>query len=225
MKRFKFYVVMSLIVCMLTAYCPAAFADGEFAGDDVNGFVYGYDNGVSDYVYDGGVGDYVYDYDYGVSDYVYDYSVSDYVYGSDCGVADYVYGYDYGVSDYVYGFQSDYLESSPIAVTVKGSTVVFDQPPVAKQGRTLVPVRAIFEALGATVDWDNATQTVSARRENVTVILTLGSNIMTVDGMGVELDVPAEAINGRTLVPVRAISEAFGCNVEWEQATRTVIIN
>jgi len=115
--------------------------------------------------------------------------------------------------------------TTPITVTLSGRNIEFDQPPVAKQGRTLVPVRAIFEALGATVDWDNATQTVTAKRGSVTVTLTLGSNIMTVDGAKIEIDVPAEALNGRTLVPVRAISEAFGCNVEWEQATRTVIIN
>lgn len=114
--------------------------------------------------------------------------------------------------------------SDEISVRVDGIRLIFDQPPVAESGRTLVPVRAIFEALGATVEWDGDTQTVTSRRDSDVVSLKLGSKRMYVNNTEKTLDVPAKALNGRTLVPVRAISEAFGCDVIWDGNTRTVFI-
>ena len=113
---------------------------------------------------------------------------------------------------------------SPITVNVSGKNVIFDQNPVAKDGRTLVPLRAIFEALGATVEWDGTTQTITSTFLNTTIKLTVNTNKMYVNDQEVILDVPAEVINNRTLVPVRAISEAFGCAVEWDSETRTVFV-
>lgn len=118
-------------------------------------------------------------------------------------------------------------ESEPsdgIVVKVNGKSVEFDQPPVLENGRTLVPLRAIFEALGATVGWDDATQTVTAQKTSVEISLQIGSNQMQVNNDVKELDVSAKLVNGRTLVPVRAISEAFGCNVQWIDETQTVVI-
>ena len=112
----------------------------------------------------------------------------------------------------------------PVTVNVSGKNVIFDQNPVSKDGRTLVPLRAIFEALGATVDWDGNTQTITSTFLNTTIKLTVGTNKMYVNGQEVILDVPAEVINNRTLVPVRAISQAFGFSVEWDSNTRTVYI-
>lgn len=115
--------------------------------------------------------------------------------------------------------------SSNISVTVNGSAVTFDQPPIMANDRTLVPLRAIFEALGATVDWNGDTQTVTSTRGNTTVSLAIGSNIMTKNSISYELDVPAQIVGERTLVPVRAIAEAFGSAVDWNGETQTVIIN
>lgn len=115
--------------------------------------------------------------------------------------------------------------SSNISVTVNGNAVTFDQPPIMVNDRTLVPLRAIFEALGATVDWNGETQTVTSTRDNTTVSLTIGSNIMTKNSISYELDVPAQIVGERTLVPVRAIAEAFGSAVDWNGETQTVIIN
>lgn len=114
--------------------------------------------------------------------------------------------------------------SNGIVVKVNGKSVEFDQPPVLENGRTLVPLRAIFEALGATVGWDDATQTVTAQKTSVEISLQIGSNQMQVNNDVKELDVSAKLVNGRTLVPVRAISEAFGCNVQWIDETQTVVI-
>ena len=66
--------------------------------------------------------------------------------------------------------------------------------------------------------------TVTSTLGDITVSLTIGSNILTVNGQDITLDVPADVLNGRTLVPVRAISEAFKCNVDWNGDTRTVSI-
>ena len=114
--------------------------------------------------------------------------------------------------------------SAEIRVIVNGTTVAFDQSPVIENGRTLVPLRAIFEALGATVDWNQSTQTVTAAKDGTTVRLTIGSNIMVVDGRNITLDVPAKIVGGRTLVPARAVAEAFGADVGWDAATRTVLV-
>lgn len=120
--------------------------------------------------------------------------------------------------------QISLMKPTPITVMVGGNKVIFDQNPVVKDSRTLVPLRAIFEALGATVNWNPETMTVTSTLGDITVSLTIGSNILTVNGQDITLDVPADVLNGRTLVPVRAISEAFKCNVDWNGDTRTVSI-
>ncbi len=112
-----------------------------------------------------------------------------------------------------------------IKVLVNGGELSFDQPPIIKDSRTLVPLRAIFEALGAEVDWDGDTRTVTASKGKTTVVLTVDSASYTVNGSEKTLDVPAQIVNSRTLVPVRAVSESFGCEVEWDGDTRTVVIN
>ena len=111
-----------------------------------------------------------------------------------------------------------------ISVVIDGKFVEFDQPPIIQDGRTLVPFRAILEAMGASVDWDEATQTVSAALDENIVILTVGSNKAEKNSMIFTLDVPPVIMNGRTLVPVRFIAESFGAAVDWDGETQTVII-
>ena len=112
-----------------------------------------------------------------------------------------------------------------ITVLVNGAAVSFDQPPFIENGRTLVPLRAIFEALGAEVSWEETTQTVSAVRDDVTITLRIGGNILIRNGESIQLEVPAQITGGRTMVPVRAIAESFGAVVGWEPDTRTVTID
>lgn len=116
--------------------------------------------------------------------------------------------------------------SSPhcISVRLNGSKVYFDQLPVIENDRTLVPLRAIFEALDAEVSWDGETRTVSAAKADRTVSLTIDDINATVNGEATVLDVPAKIINDRTMVPVRFIAQSFGANVDWDPDTRTVII-
>lgn len=114
-----------------------------------------------------------------------------------------------------------------VKVLVNGDAVVFeDQSPFVENGRTLVPMRAIFEALGATVEWDGETQTVISYDplSAVSIVLQIGSNKLFVNDKAVELDVVAKIVNDRTMVPVRAIAEGMNSKVDWDQENHTVII-
>ena len=121
---------------------------------------------------------------------------------------------------------------SVITVVLNGEWLTFDQPPIAVDGRTLVPVRAIFEALGAEVEWDPSDQSIFAYRasDGAAVLLYLGNTTMgckpgaDAEAVAIELDVPPMAINNRTLVPIRAVAESFDCDVEWDQTNQQVII-
>lgn len=115
--------------------------------------------------------------------------------------------------------------AADISVELDGNKLSFEQPPVIINERTLVPLRAIFEALNASVDWDDATKTVTSAKDDVTVKLTIGSNILYKNGEAKELDVPAQIVGeGYTMVPARAIAEAYGVAVDWNDATKTVIL-
>lgn len=99
-----------------------------------------------------------------------------------------------------------------------------DTPPTLVDGRTLVPVRAIFEAIGATVEWDNDTRTATGVRGDTTVVIQIDNTTAYVNGEARTLDVPAQLINDRTMVPARFISEAMGCEVTWYDATKTAAV-
>ena len=111
-----------------------------------------------------------------------------------------------------------------IHVNVDDREVSFDVAPQLVNERTLVPLRAIFEALGAIVDWDKETQTITSIKDNTVIKMTIDSDVMYVNDEEVILDVPATIVNERTLVPVRAISEAYNANVEWDGDSKTVKI-
>lgn len=115
-------------------------------------------------------------------------------------------------------------KKNAVNVTLNGKKLSFEQYPVIIDGRTLVPMRAIFEALGAYVEWDNSTKTVMGWLEDTVVHLTIGNNKMDINGSISELDVPPTIINDKTMVPIRAISEVFDCGVSWDSETKTVII-
>lgn len=112
----------------------------------------------------------------------------------------------------------------PITVAVDGITVVFDVQPSIQNGRTLVPFRALAERLNVTVDWDGAGRTVTAGDGTNSVRLQVGSKTAYRNGAPIPLDAPPVLVDGRTLIPARFFSEAFGCRVEWDEATQKVLI-
>lgn len=113
-----------------------------------------------------------------------------------------------------------------IKVTVNGEEVQFQgQNPVIIDGRTLVPVRGVFEALGAEVNWIGDEKKVIIFSEDVNISMKLNSDRFYVNGDEKKLDVPASLIDDRTMVPVRAISESLGCQVDWDDESKTVVIS
>lgn len=110
-----------------------------------------------------------------------------------------------------------------VKVMINNQLEIFDVEPQIINGRTMVPMRKIFEDVGAVVTWDEATQTVTAKRkvsdnygvDEITVSLTIGSNVITVNGEEQTMDITPTIVNGRTLVPARFITEALGAKVEW----------
>ena len=111
-----------------------------------------------------------------------------------------------------------------IDVFVNGEKIEFDVPPQTINYRTMVPVRAIFEALGADVRWEELTQTVTATRKNSIVQLSVGLSNMFVDGKTYIIDAPACIIDDRVLVPARTVAEAFGAEVVWDDEANAVLI-
>ena len=86
-------------------------------------------------------------------------------------------------------------------------------------------MRAIFEAMGATVRWNNDTKTVFSQRDDIAIILTLNSNTAFVNGGEVYLSVSGKLIDGVTMVPLRFVSESMGAEVNWDNSTKTITIN
>lgn len=114
--------------------------------------------------------------------------------------------------------------SSEITVNVDGRQLAFDVQPTIIGDRTMVPLRAIFEALGATVEWNPNTRGITGSKDGTVIQLTVDRTKAFVNSKEITLDVAATIIDGRTLVPVRFISESLGAQVEWVAATRTVNI-
>lgn len=112
-----------------------------------------------------------------------------------------------------------------ILVYVDGKKVEFDQEPVVINGRTMVPMRAILEAFGATVSWNNSTQQVVAIKDATELSFIIGEKTMLVNRTNLlKIDVAPVIRNGRTLVPLRVISDALGYNVVWNDPNRVVSI-
>ena len=109
-----------------------------------------------------------------------------------------------------------------ITVYINGEKINFDVPPVIVDDRTLVPMRALFEALGADVSWDDESQTASGRAEGIYVNITIGSPTFLRNSLTCDLDVPAQVINDRTLIPLRVVGEAFGMNVNYDDRTQVI---
>lgn len=116
-----------------------------------------------------------------------------------------------------------------VTVNLNGQKMEFDVNPFIEDGRTLVPMRAIFEAIGASVTWDGETRLAIAlyqiNGEPNHIALQIDNKTAHVNDSKVELDVPARIVGDRTFVPLRFISETIGKTVTWNQDTYTVDIN
>jgi|LFRM01.2.fsa_nt_gb hypothetical protein len=113
-----------------------------------------------------------------------------------------------------------------VTVKVDGVTVAFpDQKPyIDSANRTLVPMRAPMEALGATVSWNNDTRQAIFEKDGVTAVFTIGSKTYTVNGVKKTMDTQAVITGDRTCIPIRFAAEAVGATVGWDPNTYTVLI-
>jgi hypothetical protein len=112
----------------------------------------------------------------------------------------------------------------PARVILDGSELSFDVSPQNVNGRTMVPMRTIFEAMGADVEWDGQTQTVTSVKDGAEIILTAGSVTAFKNGRPFSLDAAPFVMSGRTFVPLRAVAESFEAQVDWLPFDATVFI-
>ncbi|NLK38598.1 MAG: DUF4163 domain-containing protein [Epulopiscium sp.] len=117
---------------------------------------------------------------------------------------------------------STVFAQEPIRVVIDGTTVVFDQQPMVIEDRTMVPLRGIFEAMGADVDWVAENKTILARKANDIVMLQVGSKTLYRNDTAIPMDVSPVIRGDRVLIPARAVAEAFGAEVLWKAEERTV---
>ncbi len=117
-----------------------------------------------------------------------------------------------------------------IQITVNSKPLVTDVPPEITEGRTMVPMRAVFEALGADVNWIGEEQMIIATSGTKIIVLKIGASILnycdvsTQENKNITLDVVPVIKDGRTLIPLRAVSEALGATVDWNGETRVITI-
>jgi hypothetical protein len=115
-------------------------------------------------------------------------------------------------------------QDSSIKITIDGKKLVTDIAPISVGGRTLVPIRVIFEAMHLKVEWNDVKKTAYGSADGIEIIIPLDSKEPTVNGKVIPIDVPAKSINGGIMIPVRFIAESFGAKVEWDSTTQTVVI-
>ncbi len=115
-------------------------------------------------------------------------------------------------------------QDGTIKVEIDGTEHTFDPAPILVNDRTMVPMRYIFEIMGATVSWEEATETVTAVKGDTTIVLKIGSTEAKVNGAAKVLDAPAMLYQDRTMVPIRFISESLGADVQWIEASNKVVI-
>lgn len=119
----------------------------------------------------------------------------------------------------------DVNASRNIQVLLEGQEILFDVAPQIVEGRTLVPMRAIFEAIGLTVNWDDSTKVATGSNPNNTIVFSIGSSKAIVNNQEKILDVPASIINGRTMVPLRFLSENMDYNVIWVGESSQILLS
>ncbi|MBC7876509.1 MAG: copper amine oxidase N-terminal domain-containing protein [Anaerolineales bacterium] len=111
-----------------------------------------------------------------------------------------------------------------IKVMLNNQYMTFETAPFIENERTLIPLRAIAEALNIKIDWDAKTKTVIATKEDRIIELKIGNTNAVINGMKIGLDAPAQIIKDRTFVPLRFLSESLGANVQWYANSNTIII-
>ncbi len=112
-----------------------------------------------------------------------------------------------------------------ITIYVNEQVLQCDVAPYIENGRTMVPMRKIFEALDAKVDWEGTTQTITATKDDIVIILQINNPTMKNNGFDEILDVAPVIVGSSTFVPIRAVSQSLKADVEWLGHNQSVYIN
>ena len=141
----------------------------------------------------------------------------------------------YTKKDYVFVTiqdNKDELYRIDVAQLTNNITVIYDDkilsfatPPVIENDRTLVPMRFLFEQMGAEVSWDGATRTAVVEKASDEISFSIDNTTARVNNVEKTMDVPARLVNEKTMIPLRFLSEELGYHVEWDEATKTVYIS
>jgi hypothetical protein len=129
----------------------------------------------------------------------------------------------FGLTEKINLFAIGRIQKS-VEVFIDGNEQFYSQEPVIVDGSTLVPMRDIFESLGATVEWNNQDRTVKGTKGNRQIQLKIESKDVTINGQVIYLDVEPRIINGKTMIPLRVVVEAFGADVKWDDQNKNVSI-
>lgn len=121
-------------------------------------------------------------------------------------------------------FVSQAAAAQEVKIIVEGESIALDAKPVIYKGRVLVPVRQIVESIGGDVTWNSGSQTVSVVKDQKNILLVINNNTAKVNNVNQTLDVPARIIGGRTMIPLRFVSQNLGTTVNWDPKTYTVTI-
>ena len=113
--------------------------------------------------------------------------------------------------------------SSDVKINANGN-ILKDAQAIIQNGSTLLPVRSVSNAFGCEVDWNGVTKTVSVNKDDTQITIVIGQQELTVNNNKQSISAPAQIINGRTYVPLRALGEALNCEIQWVNDTRTVEI-
>lgn len=120
---------------------------------------------------------------------------------------------------------SEYSEVvKEINIILNGTALSFSQPPYIEDGTTMVPMRAIFEALGAEVNWNNSTKTITATKNGTKIVLTIDNKTALINGKSASLAKAPLIKEGSTMVPLRFVSESLGAKVDWDNTTKNITI-
>ena len=111
-----------------------------------------------------------------------------------------------------------------VKVKYNNKYLSFESNPTTENDRTLVPMRFLFEQMGAEVEWEEETQTAVVTKDEDIISFSIDNNNASVNGNIKTMDVPARLINDKTMIPVRFLSEELGCTVEWDEEAKMVII-
>ncbi len=112
-----------------------------------------------------------------------------------------------------------------IRALLNGKEIIFDQAPVIENGTTLVPVRAILEALGLELQYDAKTKAILAKNSEIEIAMQINNKNAYIDRVQVQMEVPAKIINSRTMVPIRFLAEAMELEVSWDGKSKIIYIN